>query len=182
MPIKTLKPITPGQRGRTVNGFNAITTGKPEKSLLIPRKKSGGRNSQGKMTMKYRGGGHKKKYRLIDFKRDKVNENAKVVSIEYDPNRSAFISLIQFDDGEKRYIIAPKGLKVGDSVMSGEKATPHVGNCMPLSKIPLGTTVCCVELNPGKGATIARSAGSSVQLMARDGKFATIKLPSGETR
>tara|TARA_B100001057_G_scaffold42525_2_gene38056 strand:+ start:7178 stop:7999 length:822 start_codon:yes stop_codon:yes gene_type:complete len=182
MPIKTLKPITPGQRGRTVNGFNAITTDKPEKSLLVPRKKSGGRNSQGKMTMKYRGGGHKKKYRLIDFKRDKVNENAKVVSIEYDPNRSAFISLIQFDDGEKRYIIAPKGLKVGDTVMSGENATPHVGNCMPLSKIPLGTTVCCVELNSGKGATIARSAGSSVQLMARDGKFATIKLPSGETR
>ena len=182
MPIKTLKPITPGQRGRTVNGFNAITTAKPEKSLLLPIKKSGGRNSQGKMTMKYRGGGHKKKYRLIDFKRDKVNENAKVISIEYDPNRSAFISLIQFDDGEKRYIIAPKGLKVGDNVMSGENATPQVGNCMPLSKIPLGTTVCCVELNPGKGATIARSAGSSVQLMARDGKFATIKLPSGETR
>ena len=182
MPIKTLKPITPGQRGRTVNGFNAITTAKPEKSLLVPIKKSGGRNSQGKMTMKYRGGGHKKKYRLIDFKRDKVNENAKVISIEYDPNRSAFISLIQFDDGEKRYIIAPKGLKVGDNVMSGENATPQVGNCMPLSKIPLGTTVCCVELNPGKGATIARSAGSSVQLMARDGKFATIKLPSGETR
>jgi len=182
MPIKSLKPITPGQRGRTVNGFDAITTDKPEKSLLIPHKKSGGRNSQGKMTMKFRGGGHKKKYRLVDFKRDRKDEIAEVLSIEYDPNRSAFIALIKFEDGEKRYIIAPKGLKVGQSVVSGDKVNPSVGNCMPLSAIPLGTTICCIELSPGKGAVLARSAGSFAQLMARDGKFATIKLPSGETR
>ena len=182
MPIKTLKPITPGQRGRTVNGFDAITTDKPEKSLLVPHKKSGGRNSQGKMTMKFRGGGHKKKYRIIDFKRDRNDAGAKVLSIEYDPNRSAFIALTKFEDGEKRYIVAPKGLKVGQSVVSGEKVNPTIGNCMPLSAIPLGTTICCIELTPGRGAVLARSAGSFAQLMARDGKFATIKLPSGETR
>ena len=182
MPIKTLKPITPGQRGRTVNGFDAITTDKPEKSLLVPHKKSGGRNSQGKMTMKFRGGGHKKKYRIIDFKRDRNDASAQVLSIEYDPNRSAFIALTKFDDGEKRYIVAPKGLKVGQSVVSGEKVNPTIGNCMPLSAIPLGTTICCIELTPGRGAVLARSAGSFAQLMARDGKFATIKLPSGETR
>ena len=182
MPIKTLKPITPGQRGRTVNGFDAITTDKPEKSLLVPHKKSGGRNSQGKMTMKFRGGGHKKKYRIIDFKRDRKDTSAQVLSIEYDPNRSAFIALTKFEDGEKRYIVAPKGLKVGQSVVSGEKVNPSIGNCMPLSAIPLGTTICCIELTPGRGAVLARSAGSFAQLMARDGKFATIKLPSGETR
>ena len=182
MPIKSLKPITPGQRGRTVNGFDAITTDSPEKSLLVPYKKSGGRNSQGKMTMKYRGGGHKKKYRLIDFKRDRKDENAEVLSIEYDPNRSAFIALTKFDNGEKRYIIAPKDLKVGQTVVSGDKVSPQLGNCMPLSSIPLGTTICCIEMSPGKGAVLARSAGSFAQLMARDGKFATIKLPSGETR
>ena len=178
MPIKSLKPITPGQRGRTVNGFDAITTDSPEKSLLVPYKKSGGRNSQGKMTMKYRGGGHKKKYRLIDFKRDRKDENAEVLSIEYDPNRSAFIALTKFDDGEKRYIIAPKGLKVGQTVVSGDKVSPQVGNCMPLSSIPLGTTICCIEMSPGKGAVLARSAGSFAQLMARDGKFATIGVVS----
>ena len=182
MPIKSLKPITPAQRGRTVNGFDAITTDKPEKSLLVPFKKTGGRNSQGKMTMKYRGGGHKKKYRLIDFKRDRTDEYAEVLSIEYDPNRTAFIALIKFEDGEKKYIVAPKGLKVGQKLMSGENASPQIGNCMPLSAIPLGTTICCIEMTPGKGAVLARSAGSYAQLMARDGKFATIKLPSGETR
>jgi len=182
MPIKSLKPITPGQRGRTVNSFDAITTDKPEKSLLVPFKKSGGRNSQGKMTMKYRGGGHKKKYRLIDFKRDRKDDKSEVLSIEYDPNRSAFIALTKFEDGEKRYVVAPKGLKVGQSIVSGEKVSPTVGNCMPLSSIPLGTTICCIELTPGRGAVLARSAGSYAQLMARDGKFATIKLPSGETR
>lgn len=182
MPIKSLKPITPGQRGRTVNGFDAITTDSPEKSLLVPYKKTGGRNSQGKMTMKYRGGGHKKKYRLIDFKRDRKDENAEVLSIEYDPNRSAFIALTKFDDGEKRYIIAPKDLKVGQTVVSGDKVSPQLGNCMPLSSIPLGTTICCIEMSPGKGAVLARSAGSFAQLMAKEGKFATIKLPSGETR
>ena len=182
MPIKSLKPITPGQRGRTVNGFDAITTRKPEKSLSIPFKKSGGRNSQGKMTMKFRGGGHKRKFRIIDFKRDRHDDFAKVLSIEYDPNRSAFIALTEFSDGEKRYIIAQKGLKLGDNVISGEKVEPSVGNALPLSSIPLATTISCIEMNPGKGAALARSAGSFAQLMARDGKFATIKMPSGETR
>ena len=182
MPIKKLKPITPGQRGRTVNGFDAITANKPEKSLLVPMKKTGGRNSQGRMTMKFRGGGHKKKYRIIDFKRDRHDLPAEVLTIEYDPNRSAFIALIKFDDGEKRYIIAQKGLKVGQKVMSGNSVDPNIGNAMPLSSIPLGSTVSCIEMTPGKGAAIARSAGSYAQLMARDGKFATIKMPSGETR
>lgn len=182
MPIKKLKPITPGQRGRTVNGFDAITENKPEKSLLVPMKKTGGRNSQGRMTMKFRGGGHKKKYRIIDFKRDRHDLPAEVLTIEYDPNRSAFIALIKFDDGEKRYIIAQKGLKVGQKVMSGNSVDPNIGNAMPLSSIPLGSTVSCIEMTPGKGAAIARSAGSYAQLMARDGKFATIKMPSGETR
>ena len=182
MPIKKLKPITPGQRGRTVNGFDAITANKPEKSLLIPMKKTGGRNSQGRMTMKFRGGGHKKKYRIIDFKRNRHDATAEVLTIEYDPNRSAFIALTKFDDGEKRYIIAQKGLKVGQKVVSGNSVDPNIGNAMPLSSIPLGSTVSCIEMTPGKGAAIARSAGSYAQLMARDGKFATIKMPSGETR
>ena len=145
-------------------------------------KKSGGRNNQGRMTMRYKGGGHKRRYRVIDFKRDKFDVTGEVTSIEYDPNRSAFIALTKFNDGEKRYIVALKGLKVGDKVISGEKVEPKIGNSMPLSAIPLGTTVSCVELNPGKGASLARSAGSFAQLMARDGKFATLKLPSGETR
>ena len=182
MPIKKLKPITPGQRGRTVNGFDAITANKPEKSLLVPMKKTGGRNSQGRMTMKFRGGGHKKKYRIIDFKRNRHDVPAEVLTIEYDPNRSAFIALIKFDDGEKRYIIAQKGLKVGQKVISGNSVDPNIGNAMPLSSIPLGSTISCIEMTPGKGASIARSAGSYAQLMARDGKFATIKMPSGETR
>ena len=182
MPIKKLKPITPGQRGRTVNGFDAITANKPEKSLLVPMKKTGGRNSQGRMTMKFRGGGHKKKYRIIDFKRNRHDAFAEVLTIEYDPNRSAFIALTKFDDGEKRYIIAQKGLKVGQKVISGNSVDPNIGNAMPLSSIPLGSTVSCIEMTPGKGAAIARSAGSYAQLMARDGKFATIKMPSGETR
>jgi len=182
MPIKKLKPITPGQRGRTVNGFDAITANKPEKSLLVTVKKTGGRNNQGRMTMKFIGGGHKKKYRIIDFKRNRHDEPAEVLTIEYDPNRSAFIALTKFDDGEKRYIIAQKGLKVGQKVVSGSSVDPNIGNSMPLSSIPLGSTVSCIEMIPGKGAAIARSAGSYAQLMARDGKFATIKMPSGETR
>ena len=182
MPIKKLKPITPGQRGRTVNGFDAITANKPEKSLLVTVKKTGGRNNQGRMTMKFIGGGHKKKYRIIDFKRNRHDEPAEVLTIEYDPNRSAFIALTKFDDGEKRYIIAQKGLRVGQKVVSGSSVDPNIGNSMPLSSIPLGSTVSCIEMIPGKGAAIARSAGSYAQLMARDGKFATIKMPSGETR
>ncbi|WP_242131630.1 50S ribosomal protein L2 [Aestuariivivens marinum] len=183
MSVRKLKPITPGQRFRVVNGFDAITTDKPEKSLLAPKKRSGGRNSQGKMTMRYIGGGHKKKYRIIDFKRNKTGIPAEVKTIEYDPNRTAFIALLNYQDGEKRYIIAQNGLQVGQNVVSGnEGVAPEIGNAMPLSQIPLGTIISCVELRPGQGAVMARSAGAFAQLMARDGKFATIKLPSGETR
>jgi len=183
MSVRKLKPITPGQRFRVVNGFDAITTDKPEKSLLAPKKRSGGRNSQGKMTMRYKGGGHKRKYRIIDFKRNKPGIPAEVKSIEYDPNRTAFIALLNYQDGEKRYIIAQNGLQVGQTVVSGDSnVAPEIGNAMPLSEIPLGTIISCVELRPGQGAIMARSAGAFAQLMARDGKFATIKLPSGETR
>ncbi|ASF44326.1 MULTISPECIES: 50S ribosomal protein L2 [Capnocytophaga] len=183
MSVRKLKPITPGQRFRVVNEFDTITTDKPEKSLLVPLKKTGGRNNQGKMTMRYIGGGHKKKYRIIDFKRNKFGIDAKVVSIEYDPNRTAFIALVQYTDGEKRYIIAPAGLKVDQVIVAGqENIAPEIGNAMPLSQIPLGTVISCIELRPGQGANIARSAGTFAQLMAKDGKYATVKLPSGETR
>ena len=183
MSVRKLKPITPGQRFRVVNEFDTITTDKPEKSLLVPLKKTGGRNNQGKMTMRYIGGGHKKKYRIIDFKRNKFGVDAKVVSIEYDPNRTAFIALVQYTDGEKRYIIAPAGLKVDQVIVSGqENIAPEIGNAMSLSQIPLGTVISCIELRPGQGANIARSAGTFAQLMAKDGKYATVKLPSGETR
>ena len=183
MSVRKLKPITPGQRFRVVNEFDTITTDKPEKSLLIPLKKTGGRNNQGKMTMRYIGGGHKKKYRIVDFKRNKFGVEAKVVSIEYDPNRTAFIALVQYTDGEKRYIIAPAGLKVDQTIVSGqENVAPEIANAMPLSQIPLGTVISCIELRPGQGANIARSAGTFAQLMAKDGRYATVKLPSGETR
>ena len=183
MSVRKLKPITPGQRFRVVNGFDAITTDKPEKSLLAPKKRSGGRNSQGKMTMRYIGGGHKKRYRIIDFKRNKTGIPAEVKSIEYDPNRTAFIALLNYQDGEKRYIVAQNGLQLGQKLLSGnEGVAPEVGNAMPLSQIPLGTIISCIELRPGQGAVMARSAGAFAQLMARDGKFASVKLPSGETR
>ena len=183
MSVRKLKPITPGQRFRVVNGYDAITTDKPEKSLLVPNKRSGGRNSQGKMTMRYIGGGHKKKYRIIDFKRNKAGVPGEVASIQYDPNRTAFIALLNYQDGEKRYIIAQNGLQVGQKVVSGKEGiAPEIGNAMPLSEIPLGTIISCIELRPGQGAIMARSAGAFAQLMARDGKFATVKLPSGETR
>ncbi|MCD2260512.1 50S ribosomal protein L2 [Psychroserpens luteolus] len=183
MSVRKLKPITSAQRFRVVNGFDAITTDKPEKSLLVPNKRSGGRNSQGKMTMRQIGGGHKRKYRIIDFKRDKTGVPGEVKSIEYDPNRTAFIALLNYQDGEKRYIIAQNGLQVGQNVVSGKEAiAPEIGNAMPLSQIPLGTIISCIELRPGQGAVMARSAGAFAQLMARDGKFATVKLPSGETR
>ena len=182
MSVRKLKPITPGQRFRVVNGFDAITTDKPEKSLLAPKKRSGGRNSQGKMTMRYKGGGHQRRYRIIDFKRDKHRIPATVATIEYDPNRTAFIALLNYQDGEKRYVIAQNGLKVGQNIVSGEKVAPEIGNCMPLASIPLGTIISCIELRPGQGAVMARSAGAFAQLMARDGKYATVKLPSGETR
>ena len=182
MSVRKLKPITPGQRFRVVNGFDAITTDKPEKSLLAPLKKSGGRNSQGKMTMRHRGGGHKRRYRVIDFKRDKQDVAGTVESIQYDPNRTAFIALVKYADGEKRYIIAQNGLQVGQEVSSGAMATPEIGNALPLSEIPLGTIISCIELRPGQGAVMARSAGTFAQLMAKDGKFVTVKMPSGETR
>ncbi len=182
MSVRKLKPITPGQRFRVVNGFDAITTDKPEKSLLAPLKKTGGRNSQGKMTMRHRGGGHKRRYRIIDFKRDKQDVPATVVSIQYDPNRTAFIALVEYKDGEKRYVVAQNGLQVGQKISSGVKAAPEIGNALPLSEIPLGTIISCIELRPGQGAVMARSAGTFAQLMAKDGKFVTIKLPSGETR
>ena len=182
MSVRKLKPITPGQRFRIVNEYSEVTTSKPEKSLLKPMKKSGGRNNQGRMTMRYKGGGHKRRYRVIDFIRDKYDVVGEVTSIEYDPNRSAFIALINYSDNEKRYIIAQKGMKVGQKIVSGQSVSPDIGNAMPLSNIPLGTLISCIEMRPGKGATLARSAGSYAQLMAREGKFATIKLPSSETR
>ena len=182
MSVRKLKPVTPGQRFRIVNEYSEVTTSKPEKSLLKPMKKSGGRNNQGRMTMRYKGGGHKRRYRVIDFKRDKFDVTGEVTSIEYDPNRSAFIALVTYSDNEKRYIIAQKGMKVGQKIVSGQSVSPDTGNTMPLSNIPLGTVISCIEMRPGKGATLARSAGSYAQLMAREGKFATIKLPSGETR
>ncbi|QLG46087.1 50S ribosomal protein L2 [Costertonia aggregata] len=182
MSVRKLKPITPGQRFRVVNGFDAITTDKPEKSLLAPLKKSGGRNSQGKMTMRHRGGGHKRRYRIIDFKRDKQGVAATVKSIQYDPNRTAFIALLEYVDGEKKYIIAQNGLQVGQQVSSGTGVAPEIGNALPLSEIPLGTIISCIELRPGQGAVMARSAGTFAQLMAKEGKFVTVKLPSGETR
>ena len=183
MSVRKLKPITSAQRFRVVNGFDAITTDKPEKSLLVPKKRSGGRNNRGKMTMRHLGGGHKKKYRIIDFKRNKTGIPAEVKTIEYDPNRTAFIALLNYQDGEKRYVIAQNGLQVGQNIVSGESGiAPEIGNAMPLSEIPLGTIISCIELRPGQGAVMARSAGAFAQLMARDGRFATVKLPSGETR
>ena len=182
MSVRKLKPITPAQRFTVVNGFDALTTDKPEKSLLAPKKRTGGRNNKGKMTARHIGGGHKKRYRIIDFIRNKFGVEAEVKSIEYDPNRSAFIALVEYTDGEKRYIIAQSGLKVGQKISSGEGVAPEVGNALYLSEIPLGTIISCIELVPGRGAVIARSAGAFAQLMARDGKFATVKMPSGETR
>jgi large subunit ribosomal protein L2 len=182
MGIKTFKPITPGQRYKTVSDFIQITKSDPEKSLLAPLKKSGGRNNKGRTTSWHRGGGHKRRYRIIDFKRDKHGIPAVVKAIEYDPNRSARIALLGYADGEKRYILAPDGLKVGDPIMSGENAQIKQGNALPLEKIPVGLTIHAIELKVKKGAQIVRSAGSAAQLMAKEGKWAMIKLPSGEVR
>jgi large subunit ribosomal protein L2 len=182
MGLRKFKPTTPGQRHKINSDFAEITTGKPEKSLLFGKKKSGGRNNDGRMTMRYIGGGHKQRYRFVDFKRTKDGIPATVKSIEYDPNRTARIALLYYVDGEKSYIIAPEGLKVDDTVISGPGVAPEVGNAMFLSEIPLGTVIHNVELNPGQGASIARGAGTYAQLAARDGKYATVKLPSGETR
>ncbi|WP_242923654.1 50S ribosomal protein L2 [Pontibacter liquoris] len=182
MALKKLRPITPGQRFRVAPAFDEITATTPEKSLLAPLSKSGGRNNSGKMTMRYIGGGHKQKYRIVDFKRNKYGVPATVKTIEYDPNRTARIALVFYADGEKSYIIAPSGLQVGTVIVSGPGIAPEVGNCLPLSDIPLGTIVHNIELQPGNGAVLARSAGSYAQLVAREGRYATIKLPSGELR
>jgi large subunit ribosomal protein L2 len=182
MAVRKLKPVTPGQRFKIASTFDSVTGAKPEKSLTKGKTKSGGRNNSGKMTMRYIGGGHKKSYRTIDFKRDKDGVEGTVKSIEYDPNRSSRIALIYYADGEKRYIIAPNGLQVGQKIISGAKATPEIGNALFLSDIPFGTVISCIEQRPGQGAIIARSAGSFAQLSARDGKYAIIKMPSGESR
>ena len=182
MAVRKLKPVTPGQRHKIIGAFDTITASAPEKSLLEPLRKSGGRNNQGRMTMRYRGGGHKRQYRIIDFKRDKDGVAAVVDSIQYDPNRSSRIALLQYEDGEKRYIVAPNGLKVGQTIKSGAGVEPEIGNSLPLSEIPMGTLVHNIELYPGRGGVLARSAGSSAQLTSREGKYATLKLPSGEIR
>ena len=182
MAVKKIKPVTPGQRRKIVNTFEELTTSRPEKSLTKGKSKSGGRNNQGRMTMRYIGGGHKKTYRIIDFKRDKDGVPATVKTVEYDPNRTAFIALLFYADGAKRYIIAPNGLNFGDTIISGKDVAPEIGNTLFLSDIPLGTVVHNVELQPNKGAELARSAGSYAQIVSKEGKFVLIKLPSGEIR
>ena len=182
MAVKKHNPVTPGTRFRIGNTFAEVTTDKPEKSLLAPLKKSGGRNNEGHRTVRQRGGGHKRRYRIIDFKRDKDGMPAVVQTIEYDPNRTAYIALVQYQDGEKRYIIAPDKLKVGDEILSGESAPPNVGNALFLKDIPLGSTLHAVEMYPGRGAAMARSAGTYITLMGREGRYVSLKMPSGEVR
>ncbi|OQB25909.1 MAG: 50S ribosomal protein L2 [Firmicutes bacterium ADurb.Bin182] len=182
MAIRKLKPTTPGQRFSTVNAFSEITASEPERSLVEDLKRTGGRNNQGRITVRHRGGGAKRKYRIIDFKRNKDGVPAKVATIEYDPNRSSNIALLHYADGEKRYIIAPLGLNVGDTVVSGEGADIKVGNALELRNIPVGTMIHCIELKPGKGAQLVRSAGNAAQLMAKEGAYAHVRLPSGEVR
>jgi large subunit ribosomal protein L2 len=182
MALKKYKPITAGTRWRIGNAFAEVTTNEPEKSLLESKKSTGGRNTSGHMTMRYSGGGHKKKYRVVDFKRDKKDINATVVSIEYDPNRSAFIALLNYVDGEKRYIIAPQGLQVGVTVVSGDNVVPENGNTLMLKNMPLGTNIHNIEMQPGQGGKLARSAGSSAQLTNKEDKYAVLKMPSGELR
>ena len=182
MAVRKFKPMTAGTRWRIGNAYAEITTNQPEKSLLESKKSTGGRNSSGHLTMRYRGGGHKKKYRIVDFKRDKRNIEATVVSIEYDPNRTAFIALVEYTDGEKRYIIAPQGLTVGTTILSGDAVAPEIGNALQLKNIPLGTNVHNIELNPNQGGKLSRSAGSSAQLTNKEVKYAILKMPSGELR
>ena len=182
MAIKKYKPTTPGRRGMTVTDYSVLSKVEPERSLLEPMKKSAGRNNLGRITVRHHGGGNRTKYRVIDFKRDKVDMPAVVKTLEYDPNRSAHIALVQYEDGEKRYIIAPEGLKVGDTVMSGVGADIKPGNCLPFANIPVGTIIHNIELYPGKGAQLVRSAGNMAQLMAKEGKYALVRLPSGEMR
>ena len=182
MPVKTYKPTSPGRRGMSVSTFEEITRTRPEKSLLAPLKQKAGRNNQGRVTVRHRGGGHKQRYRIIDFKRGKYGVSAKVSSIEYDPNRTARIALLTYADGEKRYILAPVGLNVGDKVMSGPEADIRVGNALPILRIPLGTQVHNIELEPGKGGQLVRAAGTSAQVVAKEGAYAQIRMPSGEVR
>jgi large subunit ribosomal protein L2 len=182
MPVKRFRPTTPVLRYKTVVSFSELSANAPEKSLVAPLSKSGGRNAQGRMTMRRRGGGHKRRYRIIDFRRDKAGVPARVASLEYDPNRSAFIALLFYRDGDKRYILAPNGLKVGDMVSAGTDAAIQVGNALPLSRIPIGTTVHNIELQPGRGGQMARSAGAEAQIAGRDERRAQLKLPSGEIR
>lgn len=182
MPVKSFRPVTPTQRFKTVSTFEEITKSKPEKSLCSPLNKKSGRNNKGRIMVRRRGGGHKRTYRIVDFKRMKDDIPAKVAAIEYDPNRSARIALLFYADGEKRYILAPEGLKVGDTLMSGEKAEIRPGNVLPLSKIPLGTQIHNIELKPGKGGQMVRGAGAGAQLMAREGGYVQVKLPSSEVR
>jgi large subunit ribosomal protein L2 len=182
MPIKVYRPTSPGRRGMSVSTFDEITRSRPEKSLLRPLKKRAGRNFRGKITVRHRGGGHKRRYRVIDFKRDKLGVPGRVATIEYDPNRSARIALVTYVDGEKRYIIAPLGLKVGDMVMAGPEAEIRVGSAMPIASIPIGTTIHNIELHLGKGGQLVRAAGTSAQLLAKEGRYAHIRLPSGEVR
>ncbi len=182
MPIKQYKPTSPGRRFGSVADFAEITKTKPEKSLLRPKKRTGGRNNRGRLTMRHQGGGHKQRYRIIDFKRDKIGVPGKVAAIEYDPNRSARLALIHYQDGEKRYILAPLNLQVGTTIVSAADADIKVGNTLPLRHIPVGTTIHAIELQPGKGAQMVRSAGTGAQLMAKEGKYAQVRLPSGETR
>ena len=182
MGIKQYKPTTPSRRGMSVSTFEEITKSKPEKSLTTSLKKHAGRNSYGRITVRHQGGGVRRKYRIIDFKRKKIDVPATVVAIEYDPNRSANIALIQYEDNEKAYILAPEGLKVNDKVMSGVNADIKPGNCLPISAIPVGTVIHCIELKPGKGAQMVRSAGNGAQLMAKEGKYAHVRLPSSEMR
>ncbi len=182
MAVKTFKPVTPSRRGMTVSDFSEITAREPEKSLVTDLRKRGGRNARGKVTTRHRGGGAKRAYRLIDFKRDKFGVPARVATIEYDPNRSARIALLHYADGEKRYILAPVGLQVGDELMSGPEAEVRPGNALPLANIPVGTTVHNVEIYPGRGGQMVRSAGAGAQLLAKEGNYATLRMPSGEVR
>ncbi|MFH1005493.1 MAG: 50S ribosomal protein L2 [Bacteroidota bacterium] len=182
MRVKRFRPLTPGQRNKVISNFSDITKASPEKCLLRPYKKSGGRNNTGKMTMRYMGGGHKKRFRIIDFKRNKHSIPAVVKSIEYDPNRTARIALLSYKDGEKRYILSPQGLQVGQTIISGKEVAPNVGNAMPIGNMPLGTIVHNIELNPGQGAKMIRSAGAYAQLTSKEGKYVTLKMPSGEIR
>jgi len=182
MPVRKYKPTSPGRRDMSVSSFDELTTGKPQKSLMRPLKKRAGRNNQGRITTRHQGGGHKRQYRLIDFKRNKIGVPAKVATIEYDPNRSARIALLQYADGEKRYMLAPNGLKVGDPIMAGPEADIRVGNALPIANIPVGSVIHNVELQAGRGGVLVRSAGVQAQLVAKEGDYGSIRMPSGEMR